>query len=111
VAALALQAEHHPGQVFRLYLATVPHLADFGVLAELAAKVAPGKKDRPRTTSAYQGVFLAEVGANTRDDGPLGRAAARALGAFAPVDTALAGADVARLQAGVGFRHASFQLA
>jgi hypothetical protein len=93
------------GQVLRLYLLAGAALADLIVLAILAAQIAPGEKDGARSAAAHQGVFLAKVGAIAGDDGPLAGAAAGALGAQAAVDPALAGADVAGFQAGIGFGH------
>src|ERR1019366_2662887 len=68
VAALFLQAQHHPGQFFRFRGAAFSPPADLVILAEDAAQVAPAEEDRPRTTVAAQAALFAEVGKIAADD-------------------------------------------
>src|SRR5208337_5374059 len=68
VAALFLQAQHHAGRLFRFGGTASSQPANFVVLAEDAAQVAPAEEDRSRTTAAAQALFLAEVGKMAADD-------------------------------------------
>src|SRR5262245_11946116 len=62
VTAARLQLEHHAGQLPRPHLDALALLARLEVLAEDAAKVAPGEEDGARPLPAAEDVLLAEVG-------------------------------------------------
>ena len=101
VASLGLKIEHEFGDGVGGEVAADSVGAEFGVLAEHAAEVAPGKEDGARAVGSDQGRLFTEMG--------LGAAHARLWAGVAPagfpreaVDVAEARADRAILQQGAG---------
>ena len=67
VAPLPPQGDHHRRQLGASNLASFVALADVVILAEDAAQVAAGQKDRAAAAAAGQGALLAEVRAVAGD--------------------------------------------
>ena len=61
VTALALQTQHHCGQLTRICFNSLPQVTDLVILAEYAEKIAMGKKDCSGPSAANQGAFLAKM--------------------------------------------------
>ena len=111
MATLILQAEHDIGQFLRGYFVAHALLADFPILAEHTAQVAPAKEDGTGTVAAAQRVFFTLVGAGAVHPGPLSGATYRTLRGLAAVDVTIVCTEVTVLQMLVGSANASGQFA
>jgi hypothetical protein len=101
VASLALQRPHHLGQDFRGDLSSLIKLADIVVLAKDAREIAPGEEYGAAAAAAYKRSLFTEVG---RVAGYFGQSAdaTKATLVLQAVSATVPGADLTRLQAGLG---------
>jgi hypothetical protein len=97
VASSALKFEHHFGQLVCRCAGAVREMADVVVLAENAAEIAAGKKDRSRAVRAHKWGFFSEVRPVTGQDG-LAPGATVAEFVFEPVGPAVTRAEVAAFE-------------
>lgn len=89
------------GQLFRRGVEAVAAVRDVVVLAEDAAEVAAGEEHGAGAMVALDAGLLAEVGGDDVDFGGRGADEAEA-GFFIPIDSALARAEVAMFEMGIG---------
>ncbi|MEI2769540.1 MAG: hypothetical protein V9G98_01945 [Candidatus Competibacter sp.] len=111
VATLLLQVEHHAGQRLRRNCPPRPLLADFPILTKHATQVAPGKKDRPRSSPAAQRIFLAMMWTAAMHHRLFAGVAHHPLERLPPVHPAITSAQIALFQPNISLGHPSFQLA
>ncbi len=106
-----LQFEHHVGELFGVHFMASALLADLPVLAKDAAQIAPTEKNRAGAPAATERIFFAEVRAEPVHAGERAGAADHAVERYGAVDSAVAGAQIATVQAPARFSGPAFEFA